>query len=336
LSLPKDSERRGFSKMKVLVTGGSGFIGTNLVGYYLSKGAEVVNLDIAPPKNLEHKSFWKKVDILDSEGLRAAIVNFSPSHIINLAAHTGTTDRGKTLEHYAANFRGVRNLMEITRDMHSLERIIFTSSMLVCRNGYQPESETDYCPDTLYGQSKMLGETIIRQGGELPFSWAIVRPTGIWGPWFGVPYNTLFKVIQRGLYIHPTGTNIYQSLGFVGNTVHQLGKLMQAPSHKIHGKTFYLADCPPINMRAWTDLVQKAFGARRIHGMPIWTLKVVAAIGDAMKLVGWDVPPLSNSRLKNMLASFVFDLDPIITENLPYELEEAVQITVNWMCENKS
>jgi len=201
LSLPKDSERRGFSKMKVLVTGGSGFIGTNLVGYYLSKGAEVVNLDIAPPKNLEHKSFWKKVDILDSEGLRAAIVNFSPSHIINLAAHTGTTDRGKTLEHYAANFRGVRNLMEITRDMHSLERIIFTSSMLVCRNGYQPESETDYCPDTLYGQSKMLGETIIRQGGELPFSWAIVRPTGIWGPWFGVPYNTLFKVIQRGLYL---------------------------------------------------------------------------------------------------------------------------------------
>ena len=65
--------------------------------------------------------------------------------------------------------------------------------------------------------------------------------------------------------------------------------------------------------------------------MPIWTLKVIATIGDATKLVGWDYPPLSSSRLKNMLTSFVFDLDPIITENLPYELEEAVQITVNWM-----
>ncbi len=53
-----------------------------------------------------------------------------------------------------------------------------------------------------------------------------------------------------------------------------------------------------------------------------------------MKLVGWDYPPLSSSRLKNMLTSFVFDLDPIITDNPPHELEEAVQITVDWMCEH--
>ncbi len=319
--------------MRVLITGGSGFIGTNLVEYYLSKGVEVVNLDIASPKNPEHKSCWEEMDVLNLEGLRAAAVSFSPSHIINLAAHTGTIDRGKALEDYAANFRGVKNLMEITRDMQSLKRMIFTSSMLVCRVGYQSKNETDFCPDTLYGHSKMLGEKAVRQEGELPFSWAIVRPLGIWGPWFGVPYETLFRVIQRGLYIHPCGVNVYQSLGFVGNTVHQLDKLMKAPSHKVHGKTFYLADYPPINMRVWTDIIQKAFGARRIHGMPIWTLKVLVAMGDAMKLVGWDAPPLSSSRLSNMLASFSYDLDPIITEGLPYELEEAVQITVKWMRE---
>ena len=81
------------------------------------------------------------------------------------------------------------------------------------------------------------------------------------------------------------------------------------------------------------NLIQKAFRAQRIHEVPIWALKVMAAIGDTMKLVGWDYPPLSSSRLKNMLASFVLDLDPIITDNLPYELENAVQITVDWMCE---
>lgn len=319
--------------MKVLITGGSGFIGTNLVEYYLSKGAEVVNLDIAPPRNPEHKSCWKEMDVLNSEGLRAAVVNFSPTHIVNLAAQTGTIDRGRKLENYAANVQGVKNLIGATKDIPSLEKTIFTSSMLVCRNGYQPESETDYCPDTLYGESKMLGEKVIRQAGALPYSWVIVRPTGIWGPWFDVPYKTLFRVIQRGLYVHPADVNINYSLGFVGNTVYQLDKLMQAPSHKVHGRTFYLADCPPINMRAWTDLVQKAFGARRIHEMPIWTLKIMAAVGDAMKLVGWNYPLLSSSRLNNMLTSFVFDLDPIIAEDLPYELEEAVQITVNWMCE---
>jgi hypothetical protein len=62
---------------------------------------------------------------------------------------------------------------------------------------------------------------------------------------------------------------------------------------------------------------------------------MVARAGDVMKLLGWDVPPLSSSRLKNMLTSFVFDLDPIVTDNLPYQLEEAVQVTVNWMLEHR-
>ena len=321
--------------MKILVTGGSGFIGSNLVEYYISKGIEVVNLDIAPPKNARHKPYWRKVDILDSDALRVEIVKFSPSHIINLAAQTGTTDRGRKLEDYATNFQGLRNLVEIARDIPSLERLISTSSMLVCRNGYQPQNETDYCPDTLYGQSKMLGEKVLREAGDLPYSWVIARPTGIWGPWFDIPYKTLFRLIQRGLYVHPGSSCPVQSLGFVGNTVYQLDRLMHASYEKVHGKVFYLADYPPTDMRAWVDLIQRAFKARRIHQLPIWVLKVVASAGDVVKLAGWDVPLLSSSRLRNMLTSFVLDLDPIIIKNLPCTLEQAVEITVNWLCQNE-
>ena len=322
--------------MKVLITGGSGFIGTNLIGYYLSKGAEVVNIDIVPPKILAHKPYWRNINILDIKSLSSEVSRLLPSHIINLAAQTGTSDRGRIIEDYATNIQGVKNIIEVAKGSPSLERIIFASSMAVCSIDYQPTSDNDYCPSTLYGESKMLGEKVIKQAGDLPYSWMIVRPIGIWGPWFGVPYKDLFGMIQRSLYVHPKGIEVTQSLGFVGNTVYQLDNLLQAPSHKIHGKTFYLADSPPINMRVWTNLIQEAFRAQKIHEVPIWALKVMAAIGDTMKLVGWDYPPLSSSRLKNMLASFVFDLDPIITENLPYELENAVQITVKWMRENKS
>jgi nucleoside-diphosphate-sugar epimerase len=322
-------------KMRILVTGGSGFIGTNLVEYYLSKGEEVINFDIVPPKNARHKPYWRQVDILNLEALRLEIANFSPSHIINLAAQTGTSDKGRKLEHYATNFRGLRNLLEIGRDTPSVERLISTSSLLVCKTGYQPQSEVDYCPNTLYGQSKVLGEKLLRETEDLPYSWVIVRPTGIWGPWFDIPYRNLFNLIQKGLYVHPGNNNVNQSLGFVGNTVCQLDRLLQAPRGEAHGKTFYLADYPPINMRAWVDLIQQAFRAPKIREVPVWALKMAARAGDVMKLLGWDVPPLSSSRLKNMLTSFVFDLDPIVTDNLPYDLEEAVQVTVNWMLENK-
>ncbi|MFC1872234.1 NAD-dependent epimerase/dehydratase family protein [Chloroflexota bacterium] len=321
--------------MKILITGGSGFIGTNLIDYYLSKGIEVANIDIAPPKINAHESYWRKINILDKTSLFDEVVKYSPTHIINLAATTGMNDKDKTLEDFATNIQGILNIINSAKTVSSLERIIFISSMAVCRIGYQPQNETDYCPDSLYGESKMLGEKLIRQAGTLPYSWIIVRPTGIWGPWSHEAYNALFKLIQRGLYIHPAGVSINYSLGFVGNAVYQLDKLLQAPSHKIHGKSIYLADSPPIDMRVWTNLAQKTFGAPRIHEMPIWILKVMAAIGDILTIVGWKYPPLTSPRLENMLTTFVFDLNPILTENLPYELEEAVQITVDWICNKK-
>ena len=43
----------------------------------------------------------------------------------------------------------------------------------------------------------------------------------------------------------------------------------------------------------------------------------------------------SSSQLRNMLTSFAFDLDPIITQNLPYTLEQAVETTINWLYQNE-
>jgi len=321
--------------MKVLVTGGSGFIGTNLMEYYLSKNIEVINLDIAPPKNSSHKCYWKKVSILDAVSLRTEVVNFSPSHIISLAAQTGIIDRARKLEDYATNFHGLKNLLEVTNNIPSLERLISTSSMAVCKIGYQPKSEIDYCPDTLYGESKVLGETVLRQMGTLPYSWVIVRPTGIWGPWFNTAYYALFNMIRKGFYVHPANANISQALGYVGNTVDQLDRLLKAPRDKVNTKTFYLADYPPVNFEEWTNLVQKNMKVRKIKSLPIWPLRTIAMLGDIAKLLGWEYPPLSSSRLNNMLTSFTIDLDPIVSENLPYTLEQAVEITVNWMCKNR-
>ena len=49
--------------MKIVITGGSGFIGTNLIERFMSENYDVCNLDFNEPKIAEHKSIWKNVDL---------------------------------------------------------------------------------------------------------------------------------------------------------------------------------------------------------------------------------------------------------------------------------
>ena len=50
--------------------------------------------------------------------------------------------------------------------------------MLVCKAGHIPKSDTDYSPNTLYGESKMKGEMLVRSS-NLKCDWAIIRPTSM-------------------------------------------------------------------------------------------------------------------------------------------------------------
>ena len=60
-------------KSRIIITGGSGFIGTNLVDYYLARDCHVLNLDHLPPRNPAHLNYWQKVDILRFNELKSAI-----------------------------------------------------------------------------------------------------------------------------------------------------------------------------------------------------------------------------------------------------------------------
>ena len=121
----------------------------------------------------------------------------------------------KTLQHMAKV-----NIIEAINKINTVKFIIFASSMLVCRLGYQPNNSNDYCPDTVYGESKVIGERIVRES-SLTVPWTIVRPTSIWGPWFDIPYRSFFDTVHKGLYFHPSGLRVKRSYGFVLNVIYQ-------------------------------------------------------------------------------------------------------------------
>lgn len=317
---------------RVLVTGGSGFIGTNLIERSIARGDTVLNLDIRPPRNPAQRPYWKNVDLLDSANLYRALHEFEPDVILHMGARTDFD--GVCLSDFAANTVGVENLLAAIEGVGSLRRIIFASSRLVCRIGYQPKNETDYCPSTVYGESKMLGERLVRDAGNrIPCPWIIVRPTSIWGPWFEEPYKTFFLAIARGRYVHPGSRQILKSFGFVGNTVHELQGLLEAPADLVSGRTLYLADYPPIDVAVMANAIQQELRARPIRTVSVGLLRLAGWGGDCIKTLGWRHPPLTSFRLNNLLTPMVHDLEPLqaVVGALPHSMEEGVRITVDWL-----
>jgi len=316
---------------KILITGGSGFIGTNLIDFY-SKDNKVLNLDISEPRNKEHMEFWVKVNINDYHELDRAISEFSPDIVIHMAARTDLD--GKSLDDYSSNIGGVQNILEITNKVDSITKVIFASSRLVCEIGYTPKDEFDYRTTTIYGESKVIGEKLVREFSDYTKKWIIVRPTSIWGPWFDVPYKTFFTTIKNKRYFHPKNISIYKHFGYVKNSVYIIDKLID--KDKFNGKSIYLSDFTALEVNSWANMISNQFHRKGIREIPLVFLTLVAVAGDCLKYLGYTNPPLTSFRLNNLLTEMIYDIKDVECEigDLPFSLETGVVETVNWMIEN--
>jgi GlcNAc-P-P-Und epimerase len=313
-------------KEKILVTGGSGFIGTNLCEFLRKKDYLFINIDINPPKLLNQKQYWKKVDIRNKEILLPVFKKFKPTHVINLAADLGMDH--SNLDNLQTNIRGVENMVVGIKNCSSIERVVFTSSLLVCENGYIPSSSTDYNPPNYYGESKVLGEKIVRSS-DLECEWAIIRPTSIWGPWFDYSYKTFFKIIDKNLYFHIGDKEFQKPASFVGNTIYMIMKILLSKNKTINKKTFYLADYPWYSTREWSTTVQKTLKTNKIKSAPIIIIRFIAKLGDFIKFIFKFDPPLTSERLKNMLTGGDYPIKNTkeICSDLPFDLNNSVFLT---------
>ena len=189
------------AKMKVLVTGGLGLIGHNVVGYLTSLGHDVVVVDnltnygVIPQKELDYliqqrrAKFPLSVHCYHDDIANAAAVN----HIIadeqpDIVIHMASFPRQKVVN---ANpgmgarvmIEGLINLLESSKK-HQVKRFVYISSSMVYGDFRDDVREDAVCrPQGQYGIMKLAGEALVKDYQRRGcFDYTIIRPSAVYGP----------------------------------------------------------------------------------------------------------------------------------------------------------
>jgi GlcNAc-P-P-Und epimerase len=315
--------------MKILCTGGSGFIGTHLIDSLLARGIELINLDIAHPKKQMHESYWRECNILDLDRLKRIFNDFHPTHLIHLAARASM--EGKSLDDYRDNTIGTSNVLDAARATSTISHVIITSSQHVRKpgSGY-PLHDEDYAPHGLYGESKVIAEQLTRSAG-LSGAWTIIRPTTVWGPWHPFLPDGLWAIMKRGVYFHPQDDRVIRSYGYVKNVAWQIEKILEAASEMINHEVYYVGDSLTLQID-WINAFSIALTKRKVTQVPKEWIRLLAKVGDGLGRVKIRFP-MDSPRYFNLTTSNPVPIDRIVKQfgAPPYSLQKGISETVSWL-----
>jgi len=322
--------------MKILVTGGSGFIGTNLIEHLQAENNEVVNIDINPPLCSDHRDLWRCVDILDHEALINAFTEYKPTCVVHLAARTDVVENTTVESDYRVNTEGSKNIISAVKSTPSIRRVIITSTQYVHGPKHIPTDDYDYEPHTVYGRSKVIAEKIARRA-RLDCTWTIVRPTNIWGPWHMRHKSELLHVLNKGYYLYPGKRIVTKSYGYVKNIAYYIFRILEMPEETVNGKTFYIGD-EPMDQLEWINGMSQELTGRNVRIVPRFVIRLVASVGDAISLMRGRKFILTSSRYTNMITDYPTPMEQTfaVLGKGPHSLQDGIRDTAAWLARSSS
>lgn len=151
---------------RIVVTGGSGFIGSHLTRELLHENASVYVIDNGFSDN--SNTIPVKANYLDedirNDRLPSIISEIDPHIIYHLAAHHFIPYCNQNPEEtFEVNVMGTRNVLNAAQELDNLESLIYTSTAAVYPPNSEPHHESDpEGPTDIYGRTKLIGEDLVK------------------------------------------------------------------------------------------------------------------------------------------------------------------------------
>jgi len=287
----------------VLVTGGTGFVGSHLVELLLRRGYEVICL-VRDQSRLRWLTGLKVRlvvgDCSDPGSLGAAVRDAEVVYHV-----AGFTKAYRPADYYRVNQIGTRNLIEAcSRQGRAIRKFVLVSSLAAAgpaREG-RPLTDRDVPhPVSDYGRSKLLAEEEALKFKDR-FPVVILRPSAVYGPRDSDVFE-LFTWASKGLILDMRGGERFMNWCYVEDLA---GALLLAGEKTVpSGSRYFVAEDRVYSATEFHQALQRTGGVRaKVIKVPVWTGYAIGMLSEAAASLRGNATIMSRQKVREAVQQY--------------------------------
>ncbi len=319
--------------MRVLVTGGSGFLGSHVVEQLVKMGHSVRAL-VRTSSNRKFLQTLKGVELAEGSVENASAVEEATKGVDAIVHAAGLVKARNQAEFWATNVEGTKNLLEgAKKHAPGLKRFVFVSSLEVSgpAAGGLPVGLAQELPMSTYGRSKLEAERLVKSAKDiLPVT--ILRPTAVYGPRDNEMVE-VFRSVSRGML--PISGDGMAKLTFVYGPDCAMACVRAIEADVPSGSVYFVSDGHVYVWREALEDVEAALGKRAFVrvGIPFAVLDAVSLGVEAYGRIRNKAVMLTREKAKVVRESWVCGIEET-TRDLGWKPEvmwrEGTKLTADW------
>ncbi|OAG71544.1 NAD-dependent dehydratase [Gluconobacter japonicus] len=296
--------------MKILVTGGTGFLGSRLIPKLAQAGHEVFALTRSPGS---HRALRASGALPLDADLDGATPLALPT--IDAVVHAAALFRfsGPREPYFRTNVDGTATLLAAAEKAGAKRFIFMSAAGIVMDEAGHPTNGIDESAPTFpnhfsaYLASKAQAEALVLAADKPALRTIALRPPAIWGP--GDPFSrALPRAIQSGQFAFIDRGEYAFSTCHVDNVIEAIGLALESG---VGGRALFIADQEQTTFRAFIASLAAVQGLSvdKLHSMPYWLATIIGRVMDA----AWSLtpqegdPPISRSMMRMIGREFLID-----------------------------
>lgn len=298
------------------LTGGSGYIGRNLIRYLIAQGQSVVALARSDKSAARVAALGAQAvrgDVLDTD---LAELMAGCQVLIHAAADTDHDNRSKS--QYQTNVDGTRKVLDSARRAGINKALyISTESVLLTGKALHNINEDQPIPATAigeYSRSKAAAERQALAFASEDFQVIVVRPRFVWGRDDTTALPHLVEAAVSGQLAWIDGGRYRTSTTHIHNLCVGIDRALENGKN---GEVYFISDDEPVEFRQFaTDLLASQGISAPDKNVPLWLLKTLAAGGDFLSRIsaGAIRGPVTRQSLATSAVEVTLDISKAKTE----------------------